>query len=230
MAWLVPLLGAGIALAFSARLFGQYLRRRREYYGLWGIAMLMFAAGSTALFLGALDGWSTAEFRAYWLFGAVLNVPYLALGELFLLVRPRWPSWAALVLVLAATAYATAVVRTAPLDAGALRDALPLGRDAFGRGTEGLGVARIFSFTGYFLLLGGALFSAITMRGRPELRNRFTGTLLIALGATVVAGGSAFAAAGNLPGFSSTITLGVAIMFAGSLRAARPAEGSSRSR
>ena len=59
------------------------------------------------------------------------------------------------------------------------------------------------------------------MRGRPELRDRFYGTLLITLGATVVAGGSTFAAIGNLPGFSVTLVAGIALMFAGFLRASR---------
>ena len=44
---------------------------------------------------------------------------------------------------------------------------------------------------------------------------RFVGTLLIALGATVVAGGSAFAATGVLAGFSLTLLAGIALMFLG---------------
>jgi hypothetical protein len=60
------------------------------------------------------------------------------------------------------------------------------------------------------------------MRGRPELRGRFVGTLLIALGATVIAGfGSAFAALGELPWFSLSLFVGVAVMFWGFLRASR---------
>ena len=60
------------------------------------------------------------------------------------------------------------------------------------------------------------------MRGRPELRDRSVGTLLIALGATVIAGfGSAFAALGMLLAFSFALLVGIAIMFAGFLRASR---------
>jgi hypothetical protein len=62
------------------------------------------------------------------------------------------------------------------------------------------------------------------MRGRPELRDRFIGTLLIALGASVIAGfGSAFAALGYLAAFSVALVAGIAIMFIGFLRAGRPA-------
>ncbi len=63
------------------------------------------------------------------------------------------------------------------------------------------------------------------MRGRRELRDRFVGTLLIALGATVIAGfGSAFAALGMLLAFSIALLAGISIMFGGFLRASRTAK------
>jgi hypothetical protein len=60
------------------------------------------------------------------------------------------------------------------------------------------------------------------MRGRPDLRSRFWGILLIALGSLIVAGGSAFAAVGNFAGFSATLAAGVAVMYGGFLTATRP--------
>ena len=68
------------------------------------------------------------------------------------------------------------------------------------------------------------------MRGRPELRDRSAGTLLIAGGATITAAaGSAFAAVGNLPLFSLSLLAGVALMFAGFLRATRVRPATVRS-
>ena len=57
----------------------------------------------------------------------------------------------------------------------------------------------------------------------------FIGTLLVAAGATITAAaGSAFAALGNLPAFSIALLSGVAVMFAGFVRAtgSRPSERS----
>jgi lipopolysaccharide export LptBFGC system permease protein LptF len=63
------------------------------------------------------------------------------------------------------------------------------------------------------------------LRGRPELRDRFLGTLLIAFGATIIAGfGSAFAALGHLAPFSISLLVGIALMFIGFLRATRTAQ------
>ena len=73
------------------------------------------------------------------------------------------------------------------------------------------------------MLVGGTLWSAWRMRGRPELKDRFVGTLLIAIGATIIAGfGSTFAALGKLPLFSVSLLAGIVVMFWGFLRASRP--------
>ncbi len=227
--WLVPLLAGGIALAFAALLGRAYAIRRRPAQLLWTLALLMYAGASLALALGALDGWSDAEYRWYWALGAVLNVPYLGAGELFLLVRDRRVRVAALVLLVLGTAFALARVRTGALEASALGQDLPLGREAWARDPFVLDLARLYAYPAYLFLLGGTLWSAWRMRGRPELRDRFLGTLGIAVGATVVAAGSAFALHGMLAGFSATLAVGVAVMFRGFLRASRqPAPAGSR--
>jgi hypothetical protein len=218
----LPFLAGVISLVFAGLLGRQWIVRRRPAQAAWAVALLLFAGASFALFLGTAGGWSENEFKAYWLLGAVVNVPFLAQGELWLLVRDRRVTTATLLLVIFGTAYAAARIVRAPVNFDALAQDLPLGREVFGPDAEAVVLARIFSFTGYAVLLAGTLWSAWRMRGRPELRDRFLGTLAIAGGATVVAVGSAFAAAGNLPGFSITLAAGIAVMFWGFLRASRP--------
>jgi hypothetical protein len=218
----LPILAAAVALAFAVHLLVRSGRRRNWFEAVWGVAMTMFAAASGALFLGVLDGWSTAEFRAYWLFGAVLNVPYLALGEVYLLSRNRWIGHAALLVVLAATAWASAEVRTAPLDTRVLSgEEFFTGREVLGENAPARTLALVYSYAGTAVLVLGILWSSLGMRGRPELRSRFYGVLLIAVGALVVAGGSAFAAAGSFAGFSMTLAAGVVLMYWGFLTATR---------
>src|SRR5919201_6774311 len=219
--WAFPLAASVVALAFAVLLVRQFVLRRRSHQALWGLAMLMFAAASFAVFLGVLRSWSTGEFRVFWLFGAVLNVPYLAGGELHLLVRREGLRTALLLVLLFGTAFAVSRVLSAHLDVGALRSNLPSGEHVFGDDPFALALARLYSFPAYGILVAGTAWSAWGMRGRPELRDRFLGTLLIAVGATVVAAGSAFAAAGNATGFSLTLAAGVALMFWGFLRASR---------
>jgi hypothetical protein len=223
--WLAPIGAAAVALVFSAALLERYIRRRRHAQLLWATALLMYAGGSFALALGVRDGWSGAEYRWYWALGAVLNVPYLAAGELFLLARDRRVRLGALVLLLFGTAFALARVRTGTLDAAALGRDLPLGREAWGDDPFVLAMARFYALPAYAFLVGGTLWSAWRMRGRPELRARFSGTLGIAVGATIVAAGSVFARTGQLVGFSATLVAGIAVMFWGFLEASRTVSG-----
>lgn len=222
-----PILAALVSLAFGLHLLIRFVRRGALHEGLWAIAMLMFAGASVALALGVRDGWTSSEFRAYWLLGAVLTVPYLAQGELYLLARGRpWIAHLGLVALLVGTALMVGEVRSAPVAHEVLREEFPLGREVFGDGTPAHRLAQYASFPAYFFLLGGATWAAGRMRGREDLRDRFRGTALIAVGATVVAVGSGIGAGlGNFALFSVSLAAGAAVMYWGFLLAARVLAG-----
>jgi MFS family permease len=220
--WIFPSLAAVVALAFAAMLLRRFVRHRRSYLAWWAVALLMYAVASAVVAAGALNGWTSAEFRVYWALGAVLNVPFLAQGELDLLIRSRWVRSALSVVLAFVIAYTVARVRTAAVDVDALDEELPSGKEVFGDGTPAHRLPQLVSIPAYLVLVGGTLWSAWGMRGRPELRNRSWGTLLIALGATVIAAfGSAFAALGELLPFSVSLLVGVTVMFMGFVRASR---------
>ncbi len=218
-----PLIAAVIAFVFGAQLGRRFLARRRPHEGAWSVALLMYAAASAAMFAGVLTGWSTSGFRLYYLLGAVLNVPYLFLGEVYLLA-PREAANGMLAVLLAATTYASWEVATAPVHTSFLQGTLPLGKDVFGPGSLPHHLAQFYSFPAYFLLLGGLVWSAAQMRNRPELRRRAAGTLWIALGATIVAIGSGIGAGYHIVSlFSVGLAAGSGTMYWGFLEASRPA-------
>lgn len=219
---LLPLVAAVVAGVFGVVLLRRFVGRRRPYEGAWSAAMFMYAVASAAAFWGMWRGWDPATFRVYYLFGGILNVPYLFQGELYLLVR-RPLAHAGLAALLALTAFATVALLAADARAEPLGQTLPLGREVFGAGTLPHRLAQWYTFPAYFLLLGGLVWSTWQMRGRPDLRPRVTGTLLIAVGATIVAIGSGVGAAFDVvPLFSLGIAAGIVVMFAGFLRATRP--------
>ena len=219
----LPIAASVVALAFGVHLLVRAGRQRTWHEAVWGVALLMFAAASGALAFGVADGWSSAEFRTYWLFGAVLNVPYLALGEVYLLARRPWLGHLVLVVLLAASAWAAGEVRSAPVDTDVLEtERFFAGREVLGEDAPARTLAFVYSYAGTAVLVLGILWSALAMRGRPDLRGRLYGALLIALGALIVAGGSAFAAAGSFAGFSLTLAVGVTVMYWGFLTATRP--------
>src|SRR5205085_2154299 len=97
-----------VALAFCMSTFERWLRSRRRHELAWTLSLVMFTLGSGALWLGAANGWSGPTFRAFYLFGAILNVPFLALGTVYLLGGRRVGDPVAAGVALAAT-FATGV-------------------------------------------------------------------------------------------------------------------------
>jgi len=220
--WVFPLAAAVVAFVFAGLLARQYGERRRPYQLFWLVALAMYGVASLAVVAGVAGDWSRVTFQVYWALGACLNVPFLAAGELVLLFRKPWVTWACVVVLIFLVAYSLAVLRGVAMDATALTKNLPLGREVFGSGTSAQKLPVLTVYPAYFLLLAGALWSAWQMRGRADLRDRFVGTLLIAVGATIVAAGAAFAATGLVVGFIATLVTGIAVMFWGFLRASRP--------
>jgi hypothetical protein len=224
--WVFPLGAAVVAFVFAAALGRQFARRQRIHLAMWCGALVMYGIASLAVAAGAAVGWSRTLFEIYWILGAVLNVPLLAAGEVHLLRRGQILDVAVWVVLAFVFAYTVAVTRGAAIEPAALAERLPSGKDVFGDGSAAYRLPQLISIPSYVILVVGAVWSAWRMRGRPELRNRFVGTLLVAAGATITAAaGSAFAAVGNLPAFSLSLLAGVAVMFLGFRRASesRPA-------
>jgi hypothetical protein len=214
-----PLLAAVIALVFAAVLARRVVDRWRPHEAVWVVALLMYAVASGAMFIGVRGGWTPSPFRLYWLFGAVLNVPFLLAGEVYLLARGRVVAHGFLIGLVILSVVAAISVFTATVHRGPLGGSLPLGKDVFGDGSLPYRLAQYYSLPAYFLLLGGLVWSALQMRGNPSLRDRTVGTFGIAAGATIVAVGSGIGAAFHVvPLFSVGLAVGIGVMFWGFLR------------
>jgi len=234
MHWLLPAVAAAASAAFAVAVLRQYAARRRPHQLAWGIALSMFAAASLALLAGVTAGWSPLSFKLYYLFGAILNVAWLALGTVELLagrggpgdrgVVPRWirvTRRAYLVGLWAFTALAVVLVaaaRVTPADlAGKL---LPEGKEFLPVAVRVLAV--VGNVVGTVIVVGGAVASGLAMRSRRELRPRFEGTLLIALGVLLAASGGVFAFLASSDELALGLALGASVMFLGFRRASAP--------
>jgi hypothetical protein len=228
--WVFPLAAAVVAFVFSAALGRQFARRQRIHLAMWCGALVMYGVASLAVAAGAAVGWNRTLFEVYWILGAVLNVPLLAAGEGHLLRRGQILDVAVWVVLAFVFAYTFAVTRGAAIDPASLAERLPSGKEVFGDGSAAYRLPQLISIPSYVILVAGAVWSAWRMRGRPELRSRFIGTVLVAAGATITAAaGSAFAAVGNLPAFSLSLLAGVAVMYLGFRRASESRPASDRS-
>ena len=215
-----------LATAFAMLTLERFLARRRRHELMWTIALAMFALGSLGLWLGAAIGWTEWTFKLFYLFGAVLNVPFLALGTIYLLAQRRIGDIAAgTVSVLAA--FAAGIVVATPVLAIIDPDALPQGSAVFGIGPRiaagvGSGVAALVIFGGAiwsaFRLLSGRRRSIAAGPSSISSGRLAAGNLLIALGVLVLsAGGLLNSVVDEMEGFAISLVIGIAVIFAGFL-------------
>ena len=227
-----------VALAFALSTFERWLDRRRPHELAWSLSLLMFAAGSAALWLGAANGWDGPTFRSFYLFGAIVNVPVLALGTVYLLGGRRTGDIWAIVVGLG-SAFAAGVVAVAPFHRPIPAHRLPRGSEVFGPLPRVL--AAVASGVGALVVLGGAVWSAVRLArsrraapaggagggttGRVAMTGRLVGAnVLIAVGTLVLgAGGVLNSVLDEMEGFAVTLVVGISLIFAGFLvSTARP--------
>src|SRR3989442_1818866 len=87
--WIFPLGAALISATFAFLLGRQWIARRRPHQLAWTVALAMFMVATLAAAQGVRLGWTPGLFRAYYLFGAMINVPFLAVGTVELLSKRR---------------------------------------------------------------------------------------------------------------------------------------------
>ncbi|HWW55047.1 MAG TPA: hypothetical protein VNY84_14820 [Acidimicrobiales bacterium] len=216
--------GAGIvALAFSMSTFERWLERHRRHELAWSVALAMFVVAAGALAVGAASGWNGATFRLFYLFGAVLDVPFLALGTVYLVAGPRQGDrWAGVVAL--AGAFAAGVIVTAPFTHALPRHELAQGSAVFGVLPRVL--AAVASGGGATVIVGGALWSAVRSRQRRVVISN----VLIAGGTLLLGASGLFNSIGDaMTAFAVALLLGIAVLFSGFLVAATaPVERAKR--
>ncbi len=216
-----------VAVAFTFSTSDRWMRRRRPHDLAWSVSLALFALGAGSLWWAESRGWSLATFRVFYLAGAVLNVPWLALGTVYLLAgravgdRVRW--WLVLL-----SGLSTGIVLFAPTRISVSGTELPTGKDVFGiaprvLAAAGSGIAAI-------VIIAGALWSVFRLARRREPAMQrvsriasspgqlVVGNLLIAAGTIVLsASGTLAGRLGKDTAFAITLLIGIVVLFAGFL-------------
>lgn len=226
-----------IATAFTLSTFDRWLRRRRPHELAWTVSLALFTVGSAALWWAESVGWNLANYRLFFLAGAVLNVPWLALGTVYLLTGQRAGDRSRAWLI-GLSGLATGVLLVAPTNAAVNAREMPTGKDVFGIWPRVL--AAVGSGVAALVIIVGAAWSAWRVwRGRqPTLgdtarqvaapRRLVTGNVLIAVGTLILsASGSLAGRLGKDRAFAVTLAVGIAVLFAGFLVASAPARRAS---
>lgn len=213
-----------VSMAFACCTLERWLVRRRRHEAAWTVSLFLFAAGSAALWLGTTRGWTDVSFRAFYLFGGVLNVPFLALGTVYLLGGQRLGDRVAVWLALTG-AFAAGVITVAPLTNPVEGSGFPAGKDHFGV------LPRVFAGVGSgvaaLVIIAGAVWSAWRLlrgRSRPGGPSALSAgrlaaaNLLIAVGTITISAKGAFEGLGDeATAFAAALATGIVVLFVGFL-------------
>ena len=206
----LALLAATAASLFAADLWRDYRRRPRPHIAAYGTGMTMFALATWALFIGVTFGWTGPVYRTFFLFGAVLNIPFLALGSMFLVVGRR--SGHVMTIALGAfTAISTTLTLTVPFQRELPDGGIP--HDIFATGFGPRLFAIIGGAMGATILIVLALVSAF--RFWRTNRRIVWGNLLIVGGTFAAAWGGTGLALGEAGGFAVSLLLAVTLIWGG---------------
>jgi hypothetical protein len=212
-----PIIATILALGCCLAVLRDNLARPKPAGLVWTLAFAIFGVAALVEVLGTLAGWTPLLARVYYVLGATLVVGYLALGELYLLMRRAWVDRIAGLLVVL-TALAVSLVSRAPVGA----DIKDVGWEALER-SPGLTILTIMiNTTGTVILVGGLAYSAISFKRRGIMRNRMIGCLLIAIGTLAVASGGTLTRLGNHQYLYIAMSIGIALIFTGYVRTRKP--------
>jgi hypothetical protein len=228
-------LATAVATVFAQATAVRWSQTRKPHHAAWTFALALFALASAALATGVSTGWDDGTFRAFYLLGAILNVPWLALGTVYLLASPR-VAGAVRSGLLVFTGLAIGAMLASPLHGTIVGPDIPVGKDHLD--TLPRVLAAIGSGVGAIVVLGGAVWSAVRFarrRDEPEAARLTVSNLLIAAGVLVLSsGGLMQGVVGEDESFALSLAVGIVVIYAGfsvaSARSARPAARSASAR
>ncbi len=206
-----------LALGCCIAVLRDNLARPKPAGLVWTIAFAIFALAALAEVIGTIAGWTPLLVRVYYVLGATLVVGYLALGELYLLMRREWVDRIAGLLVVL-SALAVSLVSNASIGP----DVEQAGWEALERSSGLILLTVLINTTGTVILVGGLVYSAISFRRRGVMRNRMIGCLLIAAGTLSVASGGTLTRFGSHQYLYIAMSIGIALIFTGYIRTKKP--------
>jgi hypothetical protein len=205
-----------VATVFAMATLKRFTSRHAPHERAWTIALALFAFASAALALGSSGGWDSGTFRAFYLLGAIVNVPWLALGTVYLLFGPAIGRRCEIGLIFF-SGLAFGVMTSTPIMGRIPIDRIPEGKDlfnAFPRALAGVG-----SGVGATVIFVGAIYSAVRFfrrRATPGAARLAVSNTLIAVGTLVLSsGGIIQGALGHDEAFVVTLAVGIAVVYAG---------------
>ncbi|CAG4933086.1 hypothetical protein AXFE_29560 [Acidithrix ferrooxidans] len=202
-----------VGVIFALSTYERWLNKKKIHELAWASSLSMFAIAAFALALGAAGSWNHLLFKVFYLFGAILNVPFLALGTVYLQFGEKIGNKVAKVLVLLAF-LVTGMMISAPFLA-------PLPLHHLAQGSKVFSVLpRLFAGVGSGVGATVVFVGAIASFFRTNTLRFKVSNALIAIGTAVTgASGLLNSLANAMTAFSITLVIGITIIYFGFIAA-----------
>ena len=207
-----------LASLFAMATFQRAAAGRGPHQAAWTVALVLFAAASAALAVGTSTGWDPGTYKVFYGCGAILSVPWLALGTVFLLfggavgrrVRGGLVFYSGL---------AVGALLLAAMDPVSGTE-IPVGKDVFTQVLPRV-LAAVGSGLGATVIIVGALWSLVQLLRAADVPGRgrlACANALVALGTLVLSsGGLVQGFVGHDEAFALSLAVGIAVIYTGFL-------------
>lgn len=206
-------LGGIASTVFAFDLIRDHRRSPRPHVAAYAAGIGMFAIATWAFVYGIVVGWDGPSYRTFFLFGAILNIPVLALGSMFLVVGRR-AGHVMTIAVAAIAAISVTLTTTVPFENPLPATGIP--SDIFPPISDGFGprlLAAISGGTGATILILLSLVSVVRFwKSNPRI---VAGNALILAGTLVASFQGTVLALGEEGAFALKLTVTATLLWLG---------------
>ena len=208
----IPIATSILSVFFAIEIFNHWKVRRTPYLLWWTIGVVTFALGTATESINVLFGWSLANFKVWYIVGALLGGFPLAQGSVYLLAPKRFAditAWLFVSLILVASICVVLSPISLPTNfSGKLSGSVFSWQ-----------WVRYFSpwinIYAFLFLVGGAIYSAAKYAFMGNRQARLIGNVVIAIGAILPGIGGSFTRMGHVNVLFVTELIGLALIYIG---------------
>lgn len=208
----IPIATTLFSLYFFVILFKHWYRNKSQYIFWWMFGVLSYGAGTITESINTLAGYHPENFKAWYIFGALLGGVPLAQGTVYLLLKRKTAD------VLSVIVCIIIIVTSALVLLSPLKPVLEPHAHLNGKILEWQfirGITPVINIYAFVFLVGGAIYSAILYMKAAKNKSRFWGNVCIAIGGLLPGIGGSFTKFGHVEVLYVTEFIGICFIYLG---------------
>jgi hypothetical protein len=209
----IPIVTTLFGIFFFLVLYRHWIKNKQSKHVFWWmLGVLFYMAGTISESINTLAGFSLANFKFWYITGALLGGAPLAQGTVYLLCKRKLADRLSIALIIVIVTAAILVILS-PVRTGEVIDGRLSGKI--------LGwtfirfITPFINLYAFIFLVGGAIYSAMKYARSKQFKKRFNGNLLIAIGGLLPGIGGTFTKFGYVEVLYVTELLGLLLIYLG---------------